>query len=601
MAEFIKLPKVFISYAWEDDVKAWVLDFATRLRKDGVDVVLDLWEMSLGDQITVFMEKSVRNSDFVILVCSPKYKRKSDDRAGGVGYEGHIITSEIFSNSNHRKFIPVLRKDTWIEASPSWAQGKIYVDLSGNPYSEDNYQDLLKTLYGKREPPPPLGTPPDFSSKGGTKKDVSSDVTEKNAREKTDREAAEKIARDKAEREASERRRLAEKAAKEKEQRDLAEKNKRISYAPSIKSDSKKEGLSRYKVPLIGGLVIVLIGMCALVVVYTVDQQRQSALATQIATENAPRVQVLSLGDNADPHYNGHIVNGPAAISPDNLRLATGNGSAILITNLITDILEKDLLPMGEVYSNSITSIAWSPDGKYLAASVYNVGFKWWVWDTANWNVIQKVDLGLDSDNLISLDWSPDGQQIATTDGSNISIWSPFSGKELRTITSQKSNGCAYYLDWSLDGKHLAGSGCDETIYVWSTESGKMEKQDTNHDWAYWTRILWSPDSSRLAMNTEDYIGVLNLSDSNRVNLLHETIVDGVRSMAWSKDGKRIAGCTGDVTVWDTGTGQVDTTLYDRSQGYNCTYVFWALDGTYLGELTHDDKILYWTMPQQKP
>ena len=111
MTEFTKPPKVFISYAWEDDVKAWVLEFATRLRKNGVDVVLDLWEMSLGDQITVFMEKSVRDSDFVILICTSKYKRKSDDRIGGVGYEGHIITSEIFSNSNHRKFIPILRKD----------------------------------------------------------------------------------------------------------------------------------------------------------------------------------------------------------------------------------------------------------------------------------------------------------------------------------------------------------------------------------------------------------------------------------------------------------------------------------------------------------
>jgi hypothetical protein len=163
MAEFTKPPKVFISYAWEDDVKAWVLDFATRLRADGIDVVLDLWEIAYGDQITEFMEKAVRNSDFVILICTPKYKRKSDERAGGVGYEGHIITAEISSKNNHRKFIPVLRKGKWTESSPSWALGKAYIDLSSNPYKRDNYSELLNTLYGKRGlTPPPLGNPPNF-------------------------------------------------------------------------------------------------------------------------------------------------------------------------------------------------------------------------------------------------------------------------------------------------------------------------------------------------------------------------------------------------------------------------------------------------------
>ena len=161
MAKY-KPPKVFISYAWEDDIKPWVLDLATQLRRDGVETILDQWETHLGDQLTEFMEKSVRRSDFVIIICTPKYKAKSDEREGGVGYEGHIITSEIFQNSNHRKFIPVLRKGNWKSASPSWAAGKLYIDLSGNPYSKENYQDLLRTLHGKKYVPPPVGKPPDF-------------------------------------------------------------------------------------------------------------------------------------------------------------------------------------------------------------------------------------------------------------------------------------------------------------------------------------------------------------------------------------------------------------------------------------------------------
>ena len=160
--EFTKPPKVFISYAWEDDVKIWVRAFAKQLRKDGVETVLDQWDTHYGDQLPEFMEKAVRESDFVILVCTPKYKMKSDKREGGVGYEGHIITAEIFQKNNHRKFITVLRKGNWDSALPSWAAGKLSMDLRGDPYSKKNYQELLRVLHNKWYTPPPVGKPPDF-------------------------------------------------------------------------------------------------------------------------------------------------------------------------------------------------------------------------------------------------------------------------------------------------------------------------------------------------------------------------------------------------------------------------------------------------------
>jgi len=150
-------PKVFISYSWDDNNhRKWVRDFATRLREDGVDAILDLWEAVPGDQLTTFMEKAVKTSDFVLCVCTPNYKNKSDQRMGGVGYEGDIMTGEVFIHQNQRKFIPILRKGKWKEAAPSWLIGKYYIDLRGNPLSDDNYKDLLKTLHDEREDAPPI-------------------------------------------------------------------------------------------------------------------------------------------------------------------------------------------------------------------------------------------------------------------------------------------------------------------------------------------------------------------------------------------------------------------------------------------------------------
>lgn len=154
----LKAPTVFISYAWENDIKRWVSEFATRLRTDGVDARIDRWETKLGDHLPEYMEESIRENDFVLIICTPTYKQKSDFRKGGVGYEGHLITGEVITTANHRKFIPVLRKGDWESSAPSFLASKLYCDLRGKGWHKDNYSELLKTLHGEIEDPPAIGS-----------------------------------------------------------------------------------------------------------------------------------------------------------------------------------------------------------------------------------------------------------------------------------------------------------------------------------------------------------------------------------------------------------------------------------------------------------
>src|SRR5271165_5715856 len=110
-------PTVFISYSWDDEAhKEWVRQLATKLRADGVDARLDHWHAVPGDQLPHFMEREIRENDFVIIVCTPNYRRKSNNRTGGVGYEGDIITGEVFTKQNPLKFIHVLANGTWNDA-----------------------------------------------------------------------------------------------------------------------------------------------------------------------------------------------------------------------------------------------------------------------------------------------------------------------------------------------------------------------------------------------------------------------------------------------------------------------------------------------------
>jgi nucleoside phosphorylase/tetratricopeptide (TPR) repeat protein len=158
-------PKVLLSYSWDDDAHTeWVRQLATRLRGDGVAVTLDRWHAAPGDQLPEFMERAVRENDFVVAVCTPRYKERFNSRGGGVGYEGDIMTAEVFTGGSQRKFIPVLRRGSWTEAAPSWLLGKFYIDLSGDPYSEMGYETLLRTLHGAIEAAPTIGRKPDFNS-----------------------------------------------------------------------------------------------------------------------------------------------------------------------------------------------------------------------------------------------------------------------------------------------------------------------------------------------------------------------------------------------------------------------------------------------------
>ena len=163
------VPKTFISYFWDDDAhKEWVKQLATRLREDGVDVTLDRWHAAPGDQIPAIMERTVHENDFVIVVCTPRFKERSDGRGGGVGYEGDIMTAYAFTGGDKRKFIPVLRRGSWSEAAPTWLLGRAKIDLSGDPYSESEYGELLRTLHGAREERPPIGPRPNFGDKKGS-------------------------------------------------------------------------------------------------------------------------------------------------------------------------------------------------------------------------------------------------------------------------------------------------------------------------------------------------------------------------------------------------------------------------------------------------
>ena len=67
---------------------------AQRLLTEGIDVILDQWDLEFGTDVPAFMAHSVGRADRVLMICTETYVQKVDEGKGGVGYEALIVCQE---------------------------------------------------------------------------------------------------------------------------------------------------------------------------------------------------------------------------------------------------------------------------------------------------------------------------------------------------------------------------------------------------------------------------------------------------------------------------------------------------------------------------
>jgi len=159
-------PEVFISYSWTSQAhEEWVLQLATELRGDGVNVLLDKWDLKEGQDKYSFMESMVTNPSIskVLIICDKKYSDKANDRKGGVGTETQIISPEIYGKAEQNKFIPIIVQmdEKGNPYLPIFLKTRMYIDFSTLEKYNSNYERLLRIIFNKPElQKPELGTPP---------------------------------------------------------------------------------------------------------------------------------------------------------------------------------------------------------------------------------------------------------------------------------------------------------------------------------------------------------------------------------------------------------------------------------------------------------
>jgi hypothetical protein len=167
-SESNSVPKVFVSYSWSSELhQQWVLALAERLVSDGVDVVLDLWELREGQDKYAFMERMVTDKTIskVLAICDKTYAEKADTRQKGVGTESQIMSKDIYDKVDQNKFVAIVteRFADGEPCLPSFFKSRKFIDVSSEDKLQGNYEHLLRFIFDKPlHQKPALGKPPAF-------------------------------------------------------------------------------------------------------------------------------------------------------------------------------------------------------------------------------------------------------------------------------------------------------------------------------------------------------------------------------------------------------------------------------------------------------
>ncbi|MDW7973025.1 MAG: caspase family protein [Thermodesulfovibrio sp.] len=244
-------------------------------------------------------------------------------------------------------------------------------------------------------------------------------------------------------------------------------------------------------------------------------------------------------------------------------------------------------------HSDYIYSVAFSPDGKYIASGSHDTTIK--LWEVSSGKNIRTF-IG-HSGNVSSIAFSPDGKYIASGSGDKtIKLWEVSSGKNIRTFIGHSDYISS--IAFSPDGKYIA-SGCqDSTIKIWEISSGKQMRIFIGHSY-HVSSVAFSPDGRFIASGSlDETVKLWEVSSGMEIRTFKGH--SWVKSVAFSPDGRFIASGSGDKTIklWEVSSGKNIRTFKGHSG--DVSSVAFSPDGRYIASGSMDNTVKLWEVSSGK-
>jgi len=255
-------------------------------------------------------------------------------------------------------------------------------------------------------------------------------------------------------------------------------------------------------------------------------------------------------------------------------------------------------LPIG--HTGTVTSVCFSPDGRYALSSSEDHTLK--LWDVQSGKEIKSFE-GHTMD-VTSACFSPDGRYaLSGSIDKTLKLWDIQTGKEIRSFegyTDAVTSTC-----FSPDGRYALSGSYDKILKLWDVQSGKEIKSFEGHTNVV-NSVCFSPDG-RYALSgcgyqagPRDYTLKLWDIQSGKEIKSFEGHSYNVTSVCFSPDGRYALSGSGDNTLklWDIQSGKEIKSFEGHTN--EVTSVCFSPDGRYALSGSYDNILKLWDIQSGK-